>query len=153
MNKIRTLSESEFLKVFFGFIAAAFLIASLFMPDRDQVFKGLWQIVSQPVKISNNCFALGGVCGYIFEYGSGGADLSDSVYCFEKYAKQCVYFGFYSYRRLFIMGNHCAQYMANYSWSGSVLSFKKGKTFCQCQCYDVFYRYCSADFRFAGALS
>ena len=33
------------------------------------------------------------------------------------------------------------------------IRFKKGKTFCQCQCYDVFYRYCSADFRFAGALS
>lgn len=72
MNKIRTLSESEFLKVFFGFITAAFLIASLFMPDRDQVFKGLWQIVSQPVKISTNCFALGGYAATFLNMGLVG---------------------------------------------------------------------------------
>ena len=72
MNKIRTLSESEFLKVFFGFIAAVFLIASLFMPDRDQVFKGLWQIVSQPVKISTNCFALGGYAATFLNMGLVG---------------------------------------------------------------------------------
>ena len=48
MKKIRTLSESDFLKVLFAFFAAAFLIASVFMPDRDQMLTGLWQILSQP---------------------------------------------------------------------------------------------------------
>ena len=44
MKKIRTLSEAAFLKVLFAFFSAAFLIASLFMPDRGQMITGLWQI-------------------------------------------------------------------------------------------------------------
>lgn len=72
MNKIRTLSESEFLKVFFCFISLAFLIASVFMPDRSQIFTGLWKIVSQPVKISTNCFALGGYAATFLNMGLVG---------------------------------------------------------------------------------
>lgn len=72
MKRIRTLSEDTFLKVLFAFFVAAFLIAAVFMPDRDQVFTGLWQIVSQPVKISTNCFALGGYAATFLNMGLVG---------------------------------------------------------------------------------
>lgn len=72
MKRIRTLSEDTFLKVLFAFFVAAFLIATVFMPDRDQVFTGLWQIVSQPVKISTNCFALGGYAATFLNMGLVG---------------------------------------------------------------------------------
>ena len=60
MKKIKNLCESDFLKVLFGFFCAAFLIAAVCMPDRASMFTGLWQIVSNPSKISTNYFAVGG---------------------------------------------------------------------------------------------
>ena len=60
MNKIKNLSESNFLKLFFAFINACFLIAAVCMPDRGEMFSGLWQIISQPSKVSTNYFAVGG---------------------------------------------------------------------------------------------
>ena len=60
MNKIKNLSESDFLKLFFGFLSACFLIAAFIMPDRSSMFTGLWQILSQPCKVSTNYFAVGG---------------------------------------------------------------------------------------------
>ena len=60
MNKIKNLSESNFLKLFFAFITACFLIAAVCMPDRGEMFSGLWQIISQPSKVSTNYFAVGG---------------------------------------------------------------------------------------------
>ncbi len=60
MKKIKNLPEGEFLKLFFALVSAAFLIAALCMPDRGEMFTGLWQILSQPGKISTNYFALGG---------------------------------------------------------------------------------------------
>lgn len=72
MNRIKTLTEGAFLKVFFAFFSAAFLIAAVFMPDRNQMFTGLWQIISQPVKISTNCFALGGYAATFLNMGLVG---------------------------------------------------------------------------------
>ena len=69
MKKIRTLSESAFLKVLFAFFAAAFLIASVFMPDRDQIFTGLWQILSQPSKLTCSYFAIGGYAATFLNMG------------------------------------------------------------------------------------
>ena len=46
MNKIKNLSETSFLKLFFGFLSVAFLIAAPFMPDRATMFSGLWEIMS-----------------------------------------------------------------------------------------------------------
>ncbi|MBR2047201.1 MAG: DUF1576 domain-containing protein [Oscillospiraceae bacterium] len=69
MNKIRTLSEGAFLKVFFAFFAAAFLIASVFMPDRAQMLSGLWQILSQPSKLTCSYFALGGYAATFLNMG------------------------------------------------------------------------------------
>ena len=60
MKKINSLSESDFLKVLFGFFAVAFLAAALVMPDRGQMVSGLYRIISQPNKISTNYFCLGG---------------------------------------------------------------------------------------------
>ena len=59
MKKIKALPEGEFLKLFFAFVSGVFLVAAVLMPDRDTMLSGLWQILSQPGKISTNCFALG----------------------------------------------------------------------------------------------
>ncbi len=60
MNKIKNLSQTSFFRLFFAFITAAFLIAAVCMPDRKTMFSGLWEIISNPAKISTNYFALGG---------------------------------------------------------------------------------------------
>ena len=60
MKKIKALPESSFLKLFFGFITAAFLIGAVCMPDRAEMFSGFLQIITNPAKISTNYFALGG---------------------------------------------------------------------------------------------
>ena len=72
MNKIKTLSEGNFLKLFFGFISACFIIAAFLMPDRDTAFTGLWAIMSNPLKISTNCFELGGFAGTFLNMGLVG---------------------------------------------------------------------------------
>ena len=69
MKKIRSLSEGEFLKLFFAFFAAAFLIAAAVMPDRASMFSGLWQILSQPSKLSTNYFAIGGYAATFLNMG------------------------------------------------------------------------------------
>ena len=72
MNKIKNLSEGNFLKAFFAFISAAFILAAFFMPDQAQMLSGLWQIMSQPVKISTNCFDLGGFAATFLNMGLVG---------------------------------------------------------------------------------
>ncbi len=60
MKKLQTMDESKFLKLFFAFFSLCFLIAAPMMPDRATMFSGLWQILSQPSKVSTNYFAVGG---------------------------------------------------------------------------------------------
>ena len=72
MNKIKNLSESSFLKLFFGFLSACFIIAAVCMPDRGQMFSGLWQILSNPAKISTNDFAVGGYAATFLNMGLVG---------------------------------------------------------------------------------
>ena len=69
MKKIKSCSESDFLKLFFGLVTACFLIAAVCMPDRGQMFSGLWQIISQPSKISTNYFAVGGYAATFLNMG------------------------------------------------------------------------------------
>ena len=69
MNKIKNLSESSFLKLFFGFITLCFLIAAVCMPDRGQMFTGLWRIWSSTCKISTNYFAVGGYAATFLNMG------------------------------------------------------------------------------------
>ena len=69
MKKIKNLSESSFLKLFFGFITACFLIGAVCMPDRATMFSGLWQILSQPCKITTNYFSVGGYAATFLNMG------------------------------------------------------------------------------------
>ena len=72
MNKIKNLSESSFLKLFFAFFSAAFIIAAFFMPDRGTMLSGLWTILSNPGKITTNYFALGGYAATFLNMGLVG---------------------------------------------------------------------------------
>ena len=60
MKKIRSLSEGDFLKLLFAFFSAVFLVAAFCMPARGTMLTGLWQILSQPSKLTCSYFALGG---------------------------------------------------------------------------------------------
>lgn len=72
MKKIRSMSEGEFLKLFFAFFTAAFLIAAVIMPDRASMLTGLWQILSQPSKLSTNYFFVGGYSATFLNMGLVG---------------------------------------------------------------------------------
>ena len=69
MNKLKNLSESSFLKLLFAFLTGAFLIGAVCMPDRAQMFTGLWQILTQPSKVSTNYFAVGGYAATFLNMG------------------------------------------------------------------------------------
>ena len=72
MKKIKNLSESSFLKLFFAFVTLCFFVAAVILPDRDKMFTGLWQILSNPSKISANYFAIGGYSATFFNMGLVG---------------------------------------------------------------------------------
>ena len=72
MNKLKNMNESSFLKLFMGFISACFVIAAFLMPDRANAFSGLWQIMSQPGKITTNYFHLGGYAATFLNMGLVG---------------------------------------------------------------------------------
>ena len=80
MNKLKNLNESSFLKLFFAFITACFLIAAVCMPDRGNLFTGLWQIISQPSKVSTNYFAVGGYAATFLNMGLVAA-ICLGLYC------------------------------------------------------------------------
>ena len=69
MKKINDLTESKFLKLFFAFLTACFLIAAVCMPDRGTMFTGLWKILSQPSKASTNYFSVGGYAATFLNMG------------------------------------------------------------------------------------
>ena len=60
------------MRLFFGFITLCFLIAAVCMPDRKDMFTGLWKILSQPSKISANYFAMGGYAATFLNMGLVG---------------------------------------------------------------------------------
>ena len=69
MNKIKNLSESNFLKLLFAFFSAAFLIAAVCMPDRSTMLTGLWSILTSPAKVTTNYFSVGGYAGTFLNMG------------------------------------------------------------------------------------
>ena len=69
MKKIKNLSESSFLKLFFAFITAAFLIGAVCMPDRADMFAGFVRILTSPAKVSTNYFSVGGFAGTLLNMG------------------------------------------------------------------------------------
>ena len=44
LKRVRDLSPANFLKLLFAFFSVAFLVAAVFMPDRNAMFSGLWEI-------------------------------------------------------------------------------------------------------------
>ncbi len=69
MKTLKNLSESSFLKLVFAFLTAAFLAAAVCMPDRATMLTGLWEILSQPSKVSTNYFAVGGYAATFLNMG------------------------------------------------------------------------------------
>ena len=69
MKKLNQLEESKFLKLFFAFISLCFLIAALCMPDRNNMFTGLWEILKNPAKVSTNYFSVGGFAATFLNMG------------------------------------------------------------------------------------
>ena len=69
MNKIKNLSEGAFLKLLFAFLSLCFLVAAVCMPDRNEMFSGLWKIMSGTCKISTNYFAQGGFAATFLNMG------------------------------------------------------------------------------------
>ena len=69
MKRIKELNESSFLKLFFAFLSACFLIAAVCMPDRSTMFSGFWKIITSTAKISTNYFALGGYAATFLNMG------------------------------------------------------------------------------------
>ena len=66
------MSESSFLKLFFAFFSACFIVGAFFMPDRADMISGLWTILSNPGKITTNYFALGGYAATFLNMGLVG---------------------------------------------------------------------------------
>ena len=72
MKKIKNLSESNFLKLFFGFLTLCFLVASVCMPDRASLLSGWVKILLSPCKVTTNYFWLGGYAATFFNMGMVG---------------------------------------------------------------------------------
>ena len=73
MNKIKNLSESNFMKLVFGFLVVCCLVAAFCMPDRSNMIAGLGQILTQTSKISTNYFAVGGYAATFLNMALVGA--------------------------------------------------------------------------------
>ena len=69
MKKIKSMSESNFLKLLFAFVGVAFLVAAVCMPDRSTMLAGFWQILSQPCKVTTNYFSVGGFAATFLNMG------------------------------------------------------------------------------------
>ena len=72
MKKIKNLSEGAFLKLLFAFLSLCFIVAAFFMPDRSAMLTGLWNILTQPSKISANYFYMGGYAATFLNMGLVG---------------------------------------------------------------------------------
>ena len=72
MKKIRNLSESNFLKLFFGFFTLCFLVAAFCMPDRNNLMSGWIAILTSPCKVTTNYFWLGGYAATFFNMAMVG---------------------------------------------------------------------------------
>ncbi len=80
MKRLQKLPERSFLIVFFFFFSSIFLIAAFFMPDRGEMIRGLWRIVSQPTLASTNAFSIGGFSATCLNMGLLGM-ICAALYC------------------------------------------------------------------------
>ena len=72
MKKLNNLSQENFLKLFFLFVSLCFIVAAPFLPDRNEMFTGVWKIMTSTCKISTNYFALGGFAATFLNMGLVG---------------------------------------------------------------------------------
>ena len=72
MKRLKSLSERDFLSLFFAAFSSSFLIATFCMPDRANMLPGLWRIVSSPTLSSTNFFSLGGYAATFLNMGLVG---------------------------------------------------------------------------------
>ena len=72
MNKIKNMSESSFLKLFFLAVSLFFVVAAFIMPDRATMLEDLKYILVSPCKVSTNYFALGGFAATFLNMGLVG---------------------------------------------------------------------------------
>ncbi|MBQ8880661.1 MAG: DUF1576 domain-containing protein [Oscillospiraceae bacterium] len=85
MKKIKNMSESSFLKLFFVFVSLCFIVAAFLMPDRSSMFSGFGKILTGTCKVSTNYFALGGLSATFLNMGIVG--LFCTALCFLPGAK------------------------------------------------------------------
>ena len=72
MKRLNRLPERAFLKIFFLYFSMGFLIAAVCMPDRRDMFTGLWKILSNPTKASTSFFSIGGYAATFLNMGLVG---------------------------------------------------------------------------------
>ena len=54
MNQLKQLSERSFVKLFLFLFSGAFLVATVLMPDRQDMIPGLLRIIQNPTLASTN---------------------------------------------------------------------------------------------------
>ena len=69
MKKIKAMSESSFLQLFFAFVSVCFLIAAVCMPDRSTMLSGFLSILASPAKVTTNYFSVGGYAATFLNMG------------------------------------------------------------------------------------
>ena len=72
MRKIKNLSESSFLKLFFLFVSLCFIVAAFLMPDVRRILPGLKNILLGPCKVTSNYFGMGGYAATFLNMGLVG---------------------------------------------------------------------------------
>ena len=85
MKKLSQMEESKFLKLFFAFVSACFILAAFIMPDRAEMLSGMKNILFMPCKVTTNYFFLGGFAGTFLNMGLVG--LVCTALCFLPGAK------------------------------------------------------------------
>ena len=85
MKKLSQMEESKFLKLFFAFVSACFILAAFIMPDRAEMLSGMKNILLMPCKVTTNYFFLGGFAGTFLNMGLVG--LVCTALCFLPGAK------------------------------------------------------------------
>ncbi len=85
MKKIKDLSESSFLKLFFTFVSLCFIVAAFVVPDGEKLLRGMRNILISPCKVSSNYFYMGGCSATFMNMGVVG--LICTALCFLPGAK------------------------------------------------------------------
>ena len=80
MKNLNKMHEDHFLAIFFTCFSLSFLAAAVFMPDRHDIFRGLWRILNSPTKAATNFFSVGGYAATFLNMGLVGL-ICTCLYC------------------------------------------------------------------------